>query len=53
MRVLPTIRRLLAAAAITAGVLAAPQAQAASTGLLILEGSDAQTEVAWKICTGR
>ena len=43
MRVLPTIRRLLAAAAITAGVLAAPQAQAASTGLLILEGSDAQT----------
>ena len=45
MRVLPTIRRLLAAAAIIAGVLAAPapQAQAASTGLLILEGSDAQT----------
>lgn len=45
MRVLPTIRRLLGAAAIIAGVLAAPapQAQAASTGLLILEGSDAQT----------
>ena len=38
-----SIRQMLSAAAIAVGVLAAPQVQAASTGLLILEGSDAQT----------
>lgn len=43
MNVRPTIiRRLLSVSAVAACVLAAPQAQAA-TGLLILEGSDAQT----------
>ena len=38
-----SIRQMLSAAAIAVGVLAAPQVQAASTGLLILEGSDSQT----------
>lgn len=37
------LRRILYAAAITVGALNAPPVQAASTGLLILEGSDAQT----------
>ena len=43
MSVRNTVRRYLTAAALAVGVLAAPQVQAASTGLLILEGSDAQT----------
>jgi hypothetical protein len=37
------LRRILYAAAITVGALNAPPVQAASTGLLLLEGSDAQT----------
>ena len=43
MSVVRSIRQALAATAIAVGVLAAPHVQAASTGLLILEGSDSQT----------
>jgi hypothetical protein len=43
MRISQAIKPVLSALAITVGLMAAPPAQAITTGLLILEGSDAQT----------